>query len=300
MTWDYAKDIILDSLKDSALVLLFVFIFHVILSYIDLKISNFLVKKKKSAPLFGSLFGLIPQCGTSVLGADLYLKKYISLGTLISIFISCSDEALLMLVEKGIAEQNRLSLYSIPLIGVKLLLGFIVGLIVDLIYRKQELIKVEKVVEEEKCSHHINEKENTKLHKHLIHPLTHSLEIFIYVLIVNLLLGFIIGFIGEDTFSNFILGSKYLAPLFTSIIGLIPNCASSVLITELFTSGNLSFGALLGGLIVNSGLGMMVLLKNRKNIKKSLLFLLIVFLVGLITSYLTCLIFGFDVAPVWR
>ena len=299
MTWELAKDIILDSLKDSALVLLFVFVFHILLSFIDLKISNFLIKRKKSAPLFGSLFGLIPQCGTSVLGADLYLKRYISLGTLVAIFISCSDEALLMFIEKGIADQNKLALYSIPLILVKLVLGFIVGLIIDLIYRNQNIVQIDKVEEEEKCSHHINEKENTKIHKHLIHPLTHSLEIFVYVLIVNLLLGFIIGFIGEDTFSNFILSSKYLAPLFTTIIGLIPNCASSVLITELFTSGNLSFGALLGGLIVNAGLGMMVLLKNKKNIKNSLLVLAIVFSVGLVTSYLTCLIFGFDVAKVW-
>lgn len=300
MTWNTAKDIIIDSLKDSALVLLFVFVFHIILSFIDLKISNFLIKRKKTAPLFGSLFGLIPQCGTSVLGADLYLNKYISLGTLISIFISCSDEALLMLIESGITDKNSLSLYSLPLIGVKLILGFVIGLIIDLIYKNQEIIKVEKIDEEEKCSHHHNEKENTKIHKHLIHPLTHSLEIFIYVLIINLILGFIIGFIGENKFNNFILSSKYLSPLFTSIIGLIPNCASSVLITELFISGNLSFGALLGGLIVNAGLGMMVLIKDKKNIKNSLLILAIIFLVGLITSYVTCLIFGFDVASSWR
>ena len=94
MTWDLALDIILDALKDSALVFAFVFLIHVLLSFFEHKLTNFMVKHKKTGPLFGSLFGLIPQCGTSVMGAELYISKYITIGTLTAIFLSCSDEGL--------------------------------------------------------------------------------------------------------------------------------------------------------------------------------------------------------------
>ena len=128
---------------------------------------------------------------------------------------------------------------------------------------------------------------------HLIHPLLHSAEIFLYVLVINIALGLLIGFIGEDTFANFLSTNKYLTPLFACIIGLIPNCASSILLSELFLSSSLSFGALAGGLLVNSGLGMLVLIKNRRSWKNVLLVLGICLFVSILTSYIVCLINGF-------
>ena len=98
MTWELFLDILLDALKDSGIVFAFVFLFHVILSFIETPVSNFLVKRKKTSPIFGALFGLVPQCGTSVIAADLYIKKYITIGTVIAVFLSCSDEALLVLL----------------------------------------------------------------------------------------------------------------------------------------------------------------------------------------------------------
>ena len=116
MTWPLFLEILLDALKDSILVFAFVFLFHVILSFIETPVSNFLVKRKKTSPIFGSLFGLIPQCGTSVIAADLYIKRYITIGTVIAVFLSCSDEALIMLL----AAWNQKSLAIFPLIGLKL------------------------------------------------------------------------------------------------------------------------------------------------------------------------------------
>src|SRR5690606_20278099 len=98
MTLDLFLDILQDSIKDSLLVFVFVFIFHFILSFIETAVANFLVRKKRTAPLFGAMFGLIPQCGTSVVAADLYTRKYITIGTLVAVFLACSDEALLMLL----------------------------------------------------------------------------------------------------------------------------------------------------------------------------------------------------------
>lgn len=287
MTWEIALEIILDALKDSALVFAFVFLVHFVISFFDNQIANFLVKRKKSGPLFGSLFGLIPQCGTSVLGSDLYLKKYISIGTLIAIFLSCSDEAFIAILTRA----NEKTIMILPLIASKLVIGFIIGFLIDLIIRKQKIIKVDHVEEEHEC--HIHHHENDKIHKHFIHPLIHSLEIFAYVLVINLALGFIIGAVGEENFANFLSSNKYLSPLFSSLVGLIPNCASSLLITELFLEGNLSFGALLSGLLVNAGLGMMVLLKNKDSIKKALIIIAICFAVSVASGYIICLIMGF-------
>ena len=144
MTWDLAKDIIIDSLKDSVIIFAFVFLVHIFLSYFDNKLANFLVKRKKTSVLFGSLFGLVPQCGTSVLGAELYLKKYITIGTLSAIFLSCSDEAFVAIASSG----GKKALMLFPLIGLKFSIGFIVGIIFDLCYHHQEVKKVSHIEEE--------------------------------------------------------------------------------------------------------------------------------------------------------
>ena len=288
MTWDIFFDKLLDALKDSVLVFAFVFLFHVILSFIETPVSNFLVKRKKTAPIFGALFGLIPQCGTSVVAAELYIKKLITFGTLIAVFLACSDEALLMLL--GAWNEKTLAIF--PLIGLKLAAGILFGFLIDLVIaRHQKLEEVDHVDERHECHEHHHE--NTPIHAHLVHPLIHALKIFIYVFIINLALNLLIAWVGEENFANFMISNRYLAPLFTSIIGLIPNCASSVLITELYLSGTLSFGALFAGLLVNSGLGVMILVKEYKNIKKTLLILGVCFAIAVALGYLTCLVSGF-------
>ena len=285
MTWEVVGEVLLDALKDSALVFAFVFIIHILLAFVEEKLAHFLVERKKASVLFGSLFGLIPQCGTSVLGADLYIKRYITIGTLVAIFLSCSDEAVIVML----THWNEKTIMVLPLIASKFVIGFVVGIIVDLVYRKQDIKN--DYHDDHQCHQH--HEENTNLHRFLIHPLVHSFEIFIYVLLINVGLGLIIASIGEDNFTNFLLSSRYLTPLYSSIIGLIPNCASSILITELYMSNTLSFGSLLAGLLVNSGLGMMILLKNKKTTKDVLIILAICFGVAILSGYICCLIFGF-------
>ena len=287
MSAELIEEIIFDALKDSSLIFIFVFLVHLLLSYFENNMANFLARRRKTGPLFGSLFGLIPQCGTSVVGADLYIKKYISLGVLVSIFLSCSDEAFIAILASG----SERTIMIIPLILTKFCAGFLTGMVIDLIYRKKEEIADSKEIEHHTC--HVHDKENTDLHQHLIHPLLHSLEIFVYVLVINLVIGFIIGFVGEDNFAAFLDTNKYLTPLYSCLIGLIPNCASSLLLSELFVNGNLSFGALCGGLLVNSGLGMLVLIKNRRSAKNVFLVLGICLFIALISSYIICLINGF-------
>ena len=173
MTWELFGEILLDALKDSVLVFAFVFLFHVILSFIETPVSNFLIKRKKTSPIFGALFGLIPQCGTSVVGAELYIKKYITVGTLIAVFLSCSDEALLVLL----GAWNNKTLMIFPLIGLKLATGIIVGMLIDLFLRHQKIDEVDHIDEKKECDTHHHE--NTPAHAHLIHPLIHSIKVLI-------------------------------------------------------------------------------------------------------------------------
>ena len=247
MSWELFLDILLDALKDSVIVFAFVFFFHVVLSFIETPVANFLVKRKKTSPIFGALFGLVPQCGTSVIIADLYIKRFVTIGTVIAAFLSCSDEAILVLL----GAWNERTVMLFPLIGLKLLSGVIVGLLVDLIIRKQKIEDIDHVEEKHVCERHHHE--NTPLHAHFTHPLVHASKIFAYVFVINLTLGIVIGLIGQENFNNFMTSNRYLAPLFASIIGLIPNCASSIFIAELFAEGSLSFGALFAGLLVESG-----------------------------------------------
>ena len=288
MTWDIAKDVILDSLKDSALVFAFIFIFHIFISIFEDRIAKVMTKRGVNGPLIGSLFGLVPQCGTSVLAADLYIKKYLTLGTICAVFLSCSDEALILLL----SHPTEKTIMVLPLVALKFLIGFGVGILIDLIYKKQDITpEVEEELVDVTCEHH-HHKDN-HIHKYFLHPLFHALEIFAYVLVINISLGLIIAYVGEDNFANFMTSNKYFAPLFASTVGLIPNCASSVLISELYIGGSIPFGALLSGLLVNSGLGIMVLIKNKTTVKKALIILGICFLVSLVFGYLTCLVTGF-------
>lgn len=287
MTWDVASEVLLDALKDSALVLAFVFAFHLLLSFVEDKLSKFLTKNSKLSPLIGSLFGIIPQCGTSVLAADLHIKRYITLGTLIAVFLSCSDEAVLVLL----TDPSEKTIMVLPLIGSKFVIGFVIGFVVDLVFRKQEIVKPEEELKDVICDEHHHH--HTKLHKHLIHPLIHSLEIFAYVFVINVSLGLIIASVGEKNFANFLISNRYGAPLYAALIGLIPNCASSVLLSELYLTGSLSFGALLSGLLVNSGLGMMILLKHKSELKVTLLIVGICFVSAVVFGYTFCGILGF-------
>ena len=290
MTWEVASKVLLDALKDSALVLAFVFVFHVLLSFVEDKLSKFLTKNHRVAPLFGSIFGIIPQCGTSVLAADLYISKYITIGTLIAVFLSCSDEAVLVLLTR----PSPKTIMVLPLIASKFIIGFLVGFLVDLFFKKQEIKEPEEELHDVTCEPH-HHHEHVKLHKHLFHPLIHSLEIFAFVFVVNVVLGLIIGSVGEEAFANFMVSNRYLSPLFATIVGMVPNCVSSVLISELYLSNSIPFGALLAGLLMNAGLGMMVLLKNKNTLKQTGIVLGICFITALIFGYVSSVIEWFAI-----
>lgn len=282
-------DVFLDSLFDSLKIFALAFAIYVILSFFENKVIKFLESKKKIAPLLGSLCGVIPQCGISVVASDLYVKHHLTMGTLVAVFIACSDEALPILFSNFTGTWYMV----FPLIGIKIIGGFIFGYIVDAIFykRRKEVVEHAKMCEGETivakgcCGHELEgDRENNPWHAHLWHPLIHSIKIFTYSFIIIFSFGLIMYYF-EDSMTNFLLSNYYFSPLYSILIGLVPNCASSVLLSDLYISGALPFGALISGLSVNAGLGTLYLFRNKSSIKNGLIIFGILIVASLILGY---------------
>ena len=283
------KEVFIDSFFDSLNVLWFVLIFNILLSFVEEKLSKLLSNSKNVSPVLGSGLGLFPQCGISVVSSDLYIKNKITLGTLIAIFVSSSDEAIPILL----SNSNHL-LDVLYLLTIKFVIGLFVGLLIDFVIVKNKEVVINDDIDVHIgcCGHEIDHHESI-LEKHIIHPIVHAFKIFIYVLIINFIFGLAIYFIGSLRIITFLEKNKYITPLIAAFVGLIPNCASSVLLVNMFTLNQLSFGALTSGLIANSGLGLVVLLKNKKLIKKTLIIICILLITAIISGYLISLVSGF-------
>ena len=291
-------DIISDCLSDSLKMLPLIFLTYVIIELIERKADfakNGRFLTGKAAPVLGSLAGAFPQCGISVMSAKLYERGIIGVGTLLSVFIATSDEAFSILI----SSPQRLAL--IPLLLIKIVIAVIIGEVANLIFHKKITPEDEKFDHEEICTHchdhgtededeHDDDHRETRSHtkklwakRYLLIPLIHSLQTFAYVLAVTLVFGFLFadnGLIGADKLSAFLDSSKYFAPFITSLIGLIPNCASSAVITSAYVRGAISFGAMTAGLISNAGVGLAILFKNTRKTKRNLLIMLTLYLIG--------------------
>lgn len=269
------KDIFIDSLIDTLKLLPYLFITFVILELIEHKLSNknekLLTKNKKLGPLFGGVLGALPQCGFSAMASNLFSARVITMGSLIAVFLSTSDEMLpIMLSEK----VNPLLLLEI--VSFKIIIGITIGFLIDLIYRKEEHIIISENCEKEHCS--CNEEGI------FLSSIIHTLKVGLFILIANLLIGFIIFEIGEDKLSSILLTKNILTYFTASLIGLIPNCASSVIITEMYLGGLITIGTLLSGLLTGSGLGILLLFRTNKNLKENILILSIIYFIGVIVG----------------
>lgn len=263
-------EVIIDALKDSFRVFLVAFLVYFVLAFFAKRIVGLLNRHSRVAPLFGSLVGIIPECGVPVVGANLYAQRRITTGTLVAIFLACSDEAIPVLLSSDKWQM------VFPLIGIKVIAGFIIGFSIDF-FKKEETLTTNEELYYECCG----------LHKYFIHPLVDALKVFAYVLVINLLFGFIIYFIGEENLLAFLKSNYYLSPLLAVLLGLIPNCAPSLLMAQLYIMGGLPFGALLAGLACNAGLGLVFLLKQRTMLKKTLFIVLVLVISALLLGYLT-------------
>ena len=223
-----------EALLDSLKLIPFLFISFIVMELIEHKLNNHkkLQKINKFGPLAGAILGLIPQCGFSVVSATFYSAKVITLGTLFAIFLSTSDEMLPILI----ANQTDINII-IKILFTKFILGLFFGILVDIIYKTKLSNKINDICDNDHC--HCEEG--------VLKPsIIHTLKITLFIFLINILLNFIID---NNTLTNFINNNKILSPILSSIIGLIPNCASSVLITELYLENIIPFGSCISGLL---------------------------------------------------
>ena len=286
--------VIIHSLIDAIKVLPVVFLVYVIIEFLESKHAGGEKLKKifgsNSAPLVGGVIGIVPQCGFSVVATKLYSDGYIYLGTLLAVYFATSDEAIPIILSNSIGNSTLILKLGL-IILIKVLYGILVGFLVNFIAKKITVKKCEFSFDEEVeflggcCGHGVGEKPKN-IWQFLVHPIIHSLKIVFFIFLVNLILGLVIDlWIGEEVFYNLLGRTKFLQPLFCVLFGLIPNCASSVLLSQLFSVGAITFSGALCGLTANSGLGLALLFKSAKTLKKGVVVLGLVFLFSLILGY---------------
>ncbi len=267
------KEILVDTIFDTVKLLPFLFVAFLIIEYIEHKVSQKSKTKIENAgkygPIIGSLFGAIPQCGFSVLASNLYATRIITLGTLISIYLSTSDEMVLILFSQHVDIKL---IFLIVL--TKVIIGIVFGMLIDLFLNYSNKI-VKKNIK------HFCEEEHCNCRKGVvISSLRHTINITLFIFIFTFILNGLIYYIGEDTLKDLFLKESIFAPFISSLIGLIPNCASSVILTELYLSNIISFASLLAGLLTGSGIALLVLFKANKNLKENIFILSLLYLIG--------------------
>ena len=304
-------DALIDTLKLIPLLLVANVLIEVLEHAVVGKIRAEKALKGGFAPLIGAGVGLLPQCGFSVVAANMYSARHIGMGTLLAVFVATSDEAIPILLSSPSSAVRLL-----PLLIVKFVGALIIGYSVSLVMSRRDKKNIVAIPEGESfhavgChGHALVDDEHEHKHEHiegdesgeekseetelarkkanrkklldrfLWHPLLHTLTVSLYILAVNLLLGVVIYFITEERLASFMSGVRFLQPLVAALVGLIPNCASSVAIAELYGVGTLSLGGAVAGLSVNAGLGLAVLFKENKRMKENFVILALLFAFG--------------------
>ena len=272
------KDAVIDIIK----IIPFLFIAFLFLEYVEHKMSKknseYLINNKKVGPIIGGILGSFPQCGFSAMATKLFSSRVITLGTLIAVYLSTSDEMLMVMISNG---TNVLAILKI--IGIKVIIGIIFGFIIDFIYHKNTDFH-DNIHDE--CLHDNCHCEDGILKSSIHHTLNITLYLFLTTLIINIL----IYFIGEDKISTFLTNKNILSYFLSSLVGLIPNCASSIIITELYLNGLISLGSLLSGLLTGCGIGLLILFKTNKNIRENIIILSLIYIIGVICGLVIDLI----------
>lgn len=279
---DIFLDVLADTLIDALKILPFLFLTYMAMEYIEHKMgekSRKLVKASgKFGPLLGGILGIFPQCGFSAAAANLYAGRVISLGTLIAIFLSTSDEMLPIFISEQV---DPVIIFKI--LGMKLLIGVAAGFLIDAFVRNHngktdnagEEMQIEDLCIQDHC--HC---ENGIIKS----AWKHTLQIFAFIFVISFLLNGVVAVIGEDRLSALILNRPFIGPLLSGVVGLIPNCAASVVITQLYLEGLMSTGAMLAGLLVGAGVGVLILFKENLHLKENIKIVLLLYTIGAVAG----------------
>lgn len=295
-------EIIEDTLIDAIKLIPFLFITYLIMEYIEHKMGHktkhAIKKSGKWGPIIGSILGVFPQCGFSVSATNLYAGRVITLGTLIAVYLSTSDEMLPIFISEAVSP-----IIILKILGIKLIIGIIAGTLIDVIAHiirnkvlnknqstnntvENEEDEIGHICEEDHC--HCNE---SGILKSAIH---HTLSILMFIIIITFIINTAVHFVGEETIASWILNRPVIGPIIASLIGLIPNCAASVIITNMYLDKVISLGSMISGLLTGAGVGLAVLFKTNNKIKENIGILILLYAIGVISGIIIDLI-GFTI-----
>ena len=274
-----------DAIIDSVKLIPFLFLTYLLMEYIEHKTKEktkeTIKKSGKYGPFIGALLGIVPQCGFSVSATNLYAARVITLGTLIAVYLSTSDEMLPIFLSEGVAIDIILKI-----LAIKLIIGMIAGFLIDFVIRLKNKGNTEKEKIIDLCE---------KEHCHCEHgifksALKHTINIFIFIFVFTLIINLVIHLIGEENIAGFMLDRPILGPILSGIIGLIPNCASSVIITQMYLANLISIGTMIAGLLVSAGVGLAVLFRTNKGVKENIKITILLYAIGVVSGILLELI----------
>lgn len=258
--WEICKDVLIDGARMIPFLLFAFLLIELVEKYTEEKRDRILMKGNKAGPIIGALFGCIPQCGFSVVAANLYAERLVSVGTLLAVFMSTSDEAIIVML--GYPKSGGKIL---TILDLKVVIAIVVGYLVDLFCkRKRFSVKQESVWEERGCS-------CCGGHDGILKAVvSHSLKTLLYIMLFSMVLNVVIEGIGIERIQEILMNDSPFQIILSASVGLIPNCASSILITELYMKGVLALPAVMAGLLASGGMGLIVLWKNNRDKKENL------------------------------
>ena len=283
------------SVEDTLYLIPFLFVTYLAMEWLEHKAGDKAEEAVRRAgaagPVVGALVGIVPQCGFSAAAATLWAGRVITLGTLFAVFLSTSDEMLPIFLAEQVAPMTILKI-----MGVKLIIGMVMGFVVDaairLARRDREKLRIHELCERDHC--HCNgdcetceqqselayDFEHDEAHEHhheggsiLRSALKHTVQVTVFIFVITLVLDGALELVGEDALAAFLGSNPVLSVLGSALVGLIPNCAASVVIAQLYVEGALGAGAMMAGLLVSAGVGLLVLFRTNRRLRQNLIVL---------------------------
>lgn len=269
---DLIKDVLLDTVK----LLPFLYFTYLVMEYLEHHLEGHtdavMKKAGRFGPLVGGLLGVVPQCGFSTVAANLYAGRIITVGTLLAVFFSTSDEMLPIMISRQVPVG-----LIVRILALKALIAVAAGFLVDAVYRRRGKTPSGSIGEI--CDHeHCHCEESSPF----VSALRHTVSIGLFILLINFLIALLLHLAGEDVLMRVIRSVPMLSVVLSGVVGLIPNCAVSVAITTLYLDGFLSFGAMMAGLLVGSGMGTLVLLRINRSARDNAQIIILLLAVGII------------------
>ncbi len=274
--WHAAEHAFEHTIQESLLVILVLFLTYLLMEWLEHhtgnKVQNAVQKAGSLGPVIGSIVGAVPQCGFSAAASNFYAGRLISMGTLIAIYLSTSDEMLPVMI----SSHAPASLIGGVLLA-KIVIGMAAGFVIDFIFRQkgQKQDHIHEICEQESC--HCDS-------GILRFAVKHTLQVGLFILLISFTLNLILELTGSEVLAELLLNRPVLGPVLAGLVGLIPNCAASVVITELFLEGVIGLGAMMAGLLVGAGVGLLVLFRVNHHRKENLKIAGLLYLVGVLAG----------------